>query len=379
MEIETSLTLFERHLQLMRYPEKSQHISWRAWDAADEYLIQHLEQQCSDEQRQSMLILNDDFGALSCWFVENKPSHHSDSYVAQQACKRNLKRNQLDCDNVSFVTSLQPFNAANLVIIKLPKSLALLEHQLIELQSVITQDTQIVAAGMVKHMAKSVFTLFEKYIGPVSTSLAQKKARLLFAKVTDKPKASNPYPTQWPLPNTDFTLTNQANVFAREQLDIGARVLLDALPNLEAETVIDLGCGNGVIGLSILAKYPNTRVIFVDESHMAVASARQNIENNLPQLISQCEFVVTNCLEGVSSTDVDLVLCNPPFHQQNTITDHIAWQMFSDAQKCLRKGGELRIVGNRHLDYPKKLKRLFGGYQVVHSSAKFSVLQTFKR
>ena len=53
------------------------------------------------------------------------------------------------------------------------------------------------------------------------------------------------YPTEWQLDNSQFTISNHANVFAREQLDIGARVLLDALPNLEAETVVDLGCGNG--------------------------------------------------------------------------------------------------------------------------------------
>jgi 16S rRNA (guanine1207-N2)-methyltransferase len=56
------------------------------------------------------------------------------------------------------------------------------------------------------------------------------------------------------------------------------------------------------------------------------------------------------------------------------ITDDIAWQMFVDAKKMLRPGGELRVVANRHLDYPDKLKRLFGGCQVIANNPKFIVL-----
>ncbi len=379
MNIDSHLNLFDKCLQLMHYPQKFQHPSWRAWDAADEYLINYIEESVDASQRHNMLILNDDFGALSCWFAEHQPQHLSDSYVAFRACQRNLARNEIPATKVTFLNSLEMPEKANVIVIKLPKSLALLEHQLIQLQPLVDATTTIVAAGMVKHMAKSVFSLLEKYLGAVTTSLAKKKARLLFCQPTGDKQHTSPYPTQWTLDNSQFTISNHANVFAREQLDIGARVLLEAIPNLEAETVVDLGCGNGVIGLTVLAKYPQCKVIFVDESHMAVASAKANIAANLPDQLAQCEFVVSNCMENVKTDNVDLILCNPPFHQQTTVTDHIAWQMFLDAQKALRHGGELRVVGNRHLDYPVKLKRLFGSYNVAHSTKKFSVLQTFKR
>ncbi len=39
--------------------------------------------------------------------------------------------------------------------------------------------------------------------------------------------------------------------------------------NLEGE-IVDLGCGNGVIGLTLLDKNPQAKVVFVDESPMAV-------------------------------------------------------------------------------------------------------------
>jgi 16S rRNA (guanine1207-N2)-methyltransferase/23S rRNA (guanine1835-N2)-methyltransferase len=59
----TSLTLLDRNLQLVRYPQDLQHPSWQAWDAADEYLIEYVEQNVQDLQRQSVSIYNDDFGS----------------------------------------------------------------------------------------------------------------------------------------------------------------------------------------------------------------------------------------------------------------------------------------------------------------------------
>ena len=68
------------------------------------------------------------------------------------------------------------------------------------------------------------------------------------------------------------------------------------------------------------------------------------------------------------------MLNNPPFHVDQAVGDAIAWQMFSESRAALRHGGELWVVGNRHLAYHAKLKRLFGNCEVVASNSKFVVL-----
>jgi 23S rRNA (guanine1835-N2)-methyltransferase len=85
--------------------------------------------------------------------------------------------------------------------------------------------------------------------------------------------------TQLALDGTPWTIHNHANVFARSGLDIGARFLEHLPANIEGE-IADLGCGNGVIGLKALALNPDARVMFTDESYMAVASSRLNVETN---------------------------------------------------------------------------------------------------
>lgn len=368
----TEFTLLGRQLHLARYPKSAQHPSLQAWDAADQYLLEYLvEQQINPA---SLSILNDQFGTLACWFADTPQSWQSDSKVAELALRHNLNANGLSDEQITFCTSMQTPRAAELILIKIPKTLALLEQQLIQLQQVVTPSTRVIAAGMVKHMQKSVLSLFEKHLGETRTSLAKKKARLIFCQPDGNKTSQSPYPTCWQ--HNGWQIHNHANVFSRQSLDIGARLLLEHLPDCQGKTLVDLGCGNGILGLAVLQQYPDAKVMFVDESYMAVASARLNVAHNLPERLNDCHFIHSNCLDDWPNElgKVDVVLCNPPFHQQNTISDHIAWQMFNDAKQRLHIGGELRIIGNRHLDYPRKLKRLFGGYRVVASDQKFSIL-----
>jgi 23S rRNA (guanine1835-N2)-methyltransferase len=380
----TCFTLLGKSLELQRYPVDLQHQSWQAWDSADEYLIEHFDALGVKHQDKSILIMNDDFGALACWFQGANIQWNNDSFVARQSCIHNLINNQLDQQKIAFSQPLDKLSKPiDIVIIKIPKTTALLEHQLCQLQYIVDNNTQIVAAGKAKSIQKSTLQLFEKYIGPTRTSLAKKKSRLIFSEVIDCKNHPNPYPTIWKTESPVLKISNHANVFARQQLDIGGRFLIENLQRCNNKTVIDLGCGNGVVGLNVLHQSPSSRIIFIDESYMAVESAKQNVQNNMLDKMHQCEFLVSNCLEQYAELEqhekVDLVLCNPPFHQQNVITDHIALQMFKDAKQHLKSGGELRIVGNRHLDYPQKIKRLFGGYSLIANNNKFSIISAIKR
>lgn len=386
-------------LELHRYPKpaiaEGKQQPLRAWDAADEYLLgwlaQHLNEPSSGTDRannnqdeRNALILNDSFGALSVALSHLTRWSQSDSYLAQQGCRANLQTNSDAAASASkpitLLNSLEwPTQTMQLVVIKIPKTLALLEHQLYHLRPLINPESVIVAAGMTKNIHRSTLALFERIIGPTKTSLAQKKARLIFTQPQPQQWHGNsPYPSQYFVPELDVTMSNHANVFSRASLDIGSRLLLDHYPKKPSITqVIDLGCGNGLLGLKALQIYPQAQVHFIDESYMAVDSARHNVEA-VQGSTQRAQFHVGNSLTTADIQEVDLVLCNPPFHQQSVVGDHIAWQMFQDARRALRPGGELRIIGNRHLDYHLKLKRLFKNCTTVASDRKFVVLSAIK-
>lgn len=384
----TEFTLFDRQLTLIRYPAKHQHKSLQAWDSADELLIEHLLTEQSVPVGQPWIIMNDDFGSLGTFFAEQQPLWVSDSTIARLSLSENLQAN--GCNAISAIDCLTALPAAPaLVLIKIPRTLALLEHQLIQLRSVVTPNTRIIAAAKIKAVTRGVLDLFEKYLGPTNTSLAKKKSRLIFCS-PDPARLSremaSPYPTVWQckLPTgNSVSVSNHANVFSRQSLDIGARLLLEHMSVANHDHVVDLGCGNGVLGLNALTLAPQCSVTFVDESYMAIESARDNVAANFPHQLAQCQFVASNCLEALLNRSdkptVTKVFCNPPFHQQNTITDHIAWQMFHDAYELLNKGGHLIVVANRHLDYYPKLKRLFGGVTTLANDRKFVIYSAAKR
>lgn len=373
----SQLDLGTQQLELERYPQQEEATQLQAWEAADEYLLQQLDN--VDIGERPVLIFNDNFGTLACALHAHKPYSISDSYMSQLATRHNLKLNELDVEQVTLQDSLAelPANPA-VVLIRIPKALALLEQQLRALRDVVAPDTLIVAGAKARDVHTSTMQVFERVLGPTRTSLAWKKARLIYCQVADIVPPAAPETTDWLLDGTDWLIYNHANVFSRGGLDIGARLFLEHLPKDLQGHIVDLGCGNGIIGMRALLQNPLAQMTFVDESYMAVASSEQNVAHNLPQDMDRCQFEVNNSLAGIERESVQAVLCNPPFHQQHAITDHTAWQMFCDAKRCLQVGGELWIVGNRHLDYYQKLRRLFGNCTTVASNQKFLILKAVK-
>lgn len=364
-------------LDLIRHPEQ-QGEPLQAFDAADEYLLNHLHQQGLPADAR-VLLLNDNFGALASNLLGRADVTSSgDSHLGYLALTANLARNRLTADALTFVPASEvaqgPFD---LVLIRVPKTLALLEEQLIRLHGQLTPSAQVMAAAMIKHLPRAAGDLLEKYIGPVQASLAVKKARLLFATPEAKPAPVSPYPTRYRLEQPPLDLLNHANLFCREGLDIGTRAFLPHLPkHLGRIRVADLGCGNGVLAIAYALGSPQAELTLVDESYMAVQSAKENWRAALGE--RPVEIRAGDGLAEQEEDSLDLVLCNPPFHQQQVVGDFLAWCMFQQARAALVKGGELWIVGNRHLGYHAKLKRLFRGVEQVAATPKFVVLKAIK-
>ena len=365
------LKAFTGHYNLQCWPVKEKE-RLRAWDAADEYVLQHLSEHNLNKPR--TLIINDQFGALTTCLNQFAPVNWSDSYISHASAKHNIALNQQPSKFTSLAMTDRPEGKFGLIIIKVPKSNALLEYQLKLISTLVNKDTLLIGAGMSRHIHNSTLSLFDEIIGSTKTSLAVKKARLIFSTCTHiKQQTELPVPSSYYQEDLQLQLSNQANVFSREKLDIGARFMIEQFSQLpRSRHIIDLACGNGVLGIIAKRYLGDCSISFIDESYMAISSARTNYEAEYDD--NDTNFYVDDCLSNSKARDIDLILCNPPFHQQHSTGDETAWRMFIQSKKNLDQGGQLWVVGNRHMNYHNKLQRIFGNCHIVASNKKFIVL-----
>ena len=362
--------------KLKRFPyhKKSQ---LRAWDSADEYLLNETHSRLNEKTH--LCIVHDNFGALSIPLLPYKPVCYLDSWMSREALLKNAEDNQqAPPEVVTDIDSLvKRTPKPNLIIGRVPKLKSQLAYLLQNLNQWAEDDCELLLCGMDKHLSKGQYELLEKHFGKSEFLSGVKKARVWRAIID---KSLNPAPakfTKITIPEFDLTLTSAPNVFSQDKLDIGSRFFLEhysALP--DAANVADLACGNGVLGLAYLRLHPESHMLFCDESFQAVQSTEINLSDNMP--VAKATTKTDDGLVHTESNSLDLILCNPPFHQQSTVTTDIAFNLFRSAKRAIRTGGQLWIVANRHLGYHTVLKRLFGNCATEAGNKKFVILKAVK-
>lgn len=354
-----------RSLPLWRRP-RLHHPALQAWDAADGLLLKQLVD--ADMADKDSLLVNDAFGALACNLASWQPKLWLDSAVEILACQSNLASNQLPELAISAQHQAPP--EAEQVLIKIPKSVAMLDWQLAQLNQTMPLGTQVWLAGMVKHLGPGHQRVIEQRLSQVQGSRIERKAKLWLGRTHANVSMPPFHVIQLESPFA-LSLHNHPGVFSAQKLDPGARCLLAHMEQLPAATrVLDLCSGNGVLGLAYLQMHPEAAMQFSDASSAALLSTEASVaaNGNRPY---RCHH--TDGLYGMDKGQFELILCNPPFHQASSVTTDVARTLFAECQQGLAAKGQLVVVANRHLDYKSMLKPLFKQVKIISRDPKFVV------
>ncbi|MBP6723236.1 MAG: class I SAM-dependent methyltransferase [Halioglobus sp.] len=340
--------------RLLRYPARRDE-ALVAWCAADLLLLEEIHRR--QVPGADILVVNDEHGVLG---VALQPqAMWTDSALAVLALQRNLQQNGRAKVPVVWSTEV-PTAAPQLVALRIPKQLPYFEYQLGVLAGILAPGTTLLAAGMDKHLSPRVTQLLERYVGAAQRHRGERKARL-FSVIRDA-RSAPPVPALAGYHCAALAGELQAlpNVFSRDKLDGGSSLLLQQLPALpRANVLLDLACGNGVLGLAAFRAGLAPAAVFVDESAMALASTRANSASLFPGDGAAFTFIQDDGLANYSGPQADLILCNPPFHLQHTVDDFAGRRLLEQCARHLRPGGHLCLVANQHLDYLPTLRRQF--------------------
>lgn len=175
---------------------------------------------------------------------------------------------------------------------------------------------------------------------------------------------------RWNYRGHDLVFTTDSGVFSRTELDRGTEVLLEALPETVAGSVLDMGCGWGVIGVAVGKHWPETRIVMADINQRACGLSRDNARHNGVA----AEVLESDGYEKVLDRRFDLILQNPPIRAGK----QVIYQMFAHAACCLNEQGELWLVIRKQQGAPSAityLRTLFNDVETVEKKSGFWIIR----
>lgn len=169
----------------------------------------------------------------------------------------------------------------------------------------------------------------------------------------------------------NYSLVSDDGVFAKDSVDYGTRFLMDTV--LKADTIgrsiLDIGCGYGVVGIVMKKQFPSSEVTMVDVNPRALELASENaIKNDVDVIIK--ESYLYDELQGITYTDI---LSNPPIHAGK----EVIYSIFEEAYNHLEADGNLWVVIRKQHgadSAKKKIKEIFGNCEMVDRDKGFQIL-----
>lgn len=186
---------------------------------------------------------------------------------------------------------------------------------------------------------------------------------------------SKPRSVVYSINGISFELESDIGVFSKNKLDYGSEVLIKSLlsQNL-GETLLDLGCGIGPIGLSLAYFNPQLKVVCSDVNTRALSLCERNARAlSLEQRVTCLRSDIYIEIEGKFQS----IVSNPPIRAGKKVT----YEIYNGAKDHLVDGGSLYIVIRKAqgaLSVKDHLEELFGNVTVLGRSKGYYVLKAVK-
>lgn len=160
-------------------------------------------------------------------------------------------------------------------------------------------------------------------------------------------------------------------VFSKNHIDSATELLVKTIYDEVNGKILDVGCGYGVIGITLATNNKVTEVTMIDINHRALELAKRNSLRN--KVEEKTKVLESNGFEQIKEK-YDAIVTNPPIRAGKLVI----YQIYADAKEHLLDGGVLYIVINKKHGAPstiKYLEELFGNVEILDKKAGFNVIK----
>ncbi|HAK6814287.1 TPA: 16S rRNA (guanine(1207)-N(2))-methyltransferase RsmC [Salmonella enterica] len=332
-----------------------------AFTPASEVLLRH-----SDDFEQSRILFAGDLqDDLPARFECAASRAHTQQFHHWQALSRQMG------ENVRFSLVAQASDVADCdtLIYYWPKNKPEAQFQLMNILSLMPVGVDVFVVGENRSGVRSAEPMLADY-APLNKVDSARRCGLYHGRLEKQPQFS--LESWWAEYNIDgLTIKTLPGVFSRDGLDVGSQLLLSTLTPHTKGKVLDVGCGAGVLSAALASHSPKVRLTLCDISAPAVEASRATLAANG----LEGEVFASNVFSEVKGR-FDMIISNPPFHDGMQTSLDAAQTLIRGAVRHLNSGGELRIVANAFLPYPKILDETFGFHEVIAQTGRFKVYRT---
>jgi 16S rRNA G1207 methylase RsmC len=163
-------------------------------------------------------------------------------------------------------------------------------------------------------------------------------------------------------------------LFSPRAIDEGSQMLLNYLDIEPDHDCLDLGCGYGILGLTMAACAPRGKTIMVDKDFVAVEYAQKNCTLNN---IHNAECLLSNGFNHIPQQQFDIIVSNVPAK----VGKEMLYIYLFDALKYLKPGGAFYIVtitGLRQF-FKRGFMEVFGDYKKLKQGKTYTVARAIKQ
>lgn len=186
----------------------------------------------------------------------------------------------------------------------------------------------------------------------------------------DPPQFVEPRRLEPTIDGTDLSLVTVPGLFSASALDEGTRRLAARVDVEDGESILDLACGYGPLGI-YAARTADCTVHLTDDDVVAANCARRSA--SLSGVAASVDVTTGDGVAAVRNRRFDRILCNPPTHAGAGVLD----ELMRGARDVLAPAGRLHLVHHRGVDFDRYLDGRFersatvasGPYQLVTAVA----------